>query len=143
MGSACFTIPPQMDQVQRNNVRDLLYQNEDFRKAQAQKYLKFFKSTEQLSAEERVLIPRLCYREIRQVQAWNGLTKVGEWLFKISDPIFSKIPNDTKSTLMICGGSICLLGCLMVSIYTQTDKVIGSALLEFLSRVGQKVHLKI
>ncbi len=121
---------------------DLRYQNKDFRKSQAQRYLNFFEGNVELSAEEHYLIPSLCYWEIRKIQAWNSLTKVEQCIFKICDPFFSRLPNDRKSSLRIFGASVVSTGALMVTAYTGNNKIVGIALIGFLCVIYNEMRLK-
>ncbi len=121
---------------------DPRYQNADFRTSQAKRYLGFFQGNVVLTCEEHDLIPRLCYSEIRQEQAWNALTRVEQCMFKISDSFFSRIPNDTATVIRIFGASVITIGALMVSAYTSNDTIVGLSLVGFAAMLYREMHLK-
>lgn len=119
---------------------DPQYQSAVFRKAQAERYLDFFMGKTELTQAEHNLIPRLCFWEIKQVQAWRAITRVEKLIFMISDPIFSRMPNDTKTTTRIVGGSAVVIGALMASAHTRNDKIIGLALIAFLALLYKEMN---
>jgi hypothetical protein len=121
---------------------DPRYQNEDFRRQQAERYLGFYQEGVQLSREEHILIPSLCSYEIKALQAWNNLTIAERVMFKISSPFFSRLPKDTKSAMQISGTAVLGTVAILYGAATHNDKLVGISGLLFALFLSGKMYFR-
>ena len=121
---------------------DPRYSNPDIRKKQAEKYLNYLDGRAQLTEEEHQLIPQQCYYEIQEIYAWNALTSIERAICRACHPFFSRLPNDRKSVVRICGASMISVGAILLSSYSSNDKLAVIAVIGFIAVLCNEMYRK-
>lgn len=168
LGNSLKISPPNHVDVHRQDqpVVDPRYQEWDFRKTQAQRWLNFFLlPDQQLTAEEHYLIPHRCHQEIKEIiqedkkiqrekdktESWNKLSKLEQNLCRIwqvaervLNPIFSITDSSTGtwSTVKFYGMHIITLGALFTSAYTGDNQFIIVASVGYFVYLSREIYLK-
>jgi len=114
-------------------VVDPRYSDPAFRKEQAKRYLSYLDGTGEFTAEELQLIPTQCYHEIQDIYDWNSSTPIERAVYRVCHPLFSRLPDDQKSTVRICGASMVSLGAIFFAGYSRNDKLVVITLIFFIA----------